>query len=159
MAVGPRPRSLDYSGRGALVQTKPKTRLHNETAWLTQLRLSRNINIEKMSARTRPHPQGNVESASTLTDATLLVGRGASAPSRRDDPLPWLKLVCHSLNQLPHPPKRFHFHLGIVPNAPAPSNEINGFSSISRELSFPLLFNPTSSIMPGQPLAQTASQV
>ena len=34
------------------------------------------MNIEKMNARTPPRPQGNVEGASTLTDATLLMGRG-----------------------------------------------------------------------------------
>ena len=73
--------------------------LQNEAVWLTQLRLSRNMNIEKMNARTPPRPQGNVEGA----DATLLMGHGASAPSKRDVPLPWLKSLCHSLNQLPHP--------------------------------------------------------
>ena len=77
--------------------------LQNEAVWLTQLRLSRNMNIEKMNARTPPCPQGNVEGASTFTDATLLMGRGASAPSRQDVPLPWLKSLCHSLNPLPHP--------------------------------------------------------
>ena len=51
--------------------------LQNEAVWLTQLRLSRNMNIEKMNARTPLRPQGNVEGASTLTDATLLMEHGA----------------------------------------------------------------------------------
>ena len=46
--------------------------LQNEAVWLTQLRLSKNMNIEKMNARTPPRRQGNVEEASTLTDAESL---------------------------------------------------------------------------------------
>ena len=77
------------------LETKKKTgpnqtqnpALQNEAVWLTQLRLSRNMNIEKMNARTPRAPQGNVEGASTFTDATSLMGRGASAPPRRDVPL------------------------------------------------------------------------
>ena len=131
------------------------------------------MNIEMMNARTPPRPQGNVEGASTFTDATLLMRRGASAPSRQDVPLPWLKSLCHSLNPLPHPFDLIQTlplpALNCAPNAPAPGNEIDGFLS------------PIGPIMPGQvrapfhwrvkfphilvsivrqmPLAQSASQV
>ena len=58
------------------------------------------MNIEKMNARTPQRLQANVEGASTFTDATLLMGRGASAASRRDVPLPWLQSLGHTLRQL-----------------------------------------------------------
>ena len=100
--------------------------LQNEAVWLTQLRLSRNMNIEKMNARTPPRPQGNVEGASTFTDATLLMGRGASAPSRQDVPLPWRKSLCHSLNPLPHP-------FDLIQTLPLPAFELRTKRTSSRQ--------------------------
>ena len=58
---------------------------------------------------------------------------GASSSIKARCSLPWLKSLCHSLNQLRHPSDLIQTLqlpvLNCAPNAPAPGNEIDGFLS------------------------------
>ena len=109
-----------------LVQTRPKTRPCKMKRFGWHSFVCRGTRALRRWMPEHPRaPQGNVEGASTFTDATLLMGRGASAPSRRDVPLLWLKSLCHSVNQLPHPSDLIQTlplpALNCASNAPAPS--------------------------------------